>query len=125
LISVFPVPCVQTWVVLEPQVFTSTVVPLAVASPAVSRHRPLTSMLPSDSTVQFCSGALLQVENSTSVPAVALSPVSSTHIGAIPDPPWPSSWPPRSPWLKMPDGMDPNAGDVAVDVSGNRALKLW
>src|SRR5690348_11841711 len=54
LTSVWLVPGVQTWVVLEPQVFRTTAVPPPVACPAVSRHRPLNWRLPLACTVATC-----------------------------------------------------------------------
>jgi hypothetical protein len=35
-----------------------------------------------------------------------------------------SSDPPSLPVRKMPDGMDPNVGEEAAEVSGNIAVKL-
>src|ERR1700685_1117131 len=83
--SVCALPGVQTWVVLELQVFRTILVPLAVASPAVSMHRPLSSMLPPEVRVATWPEVPSQVDISTAVPGVVLLPVSVRQPGCSED----------------------------------------
>ena len=82
LTRVFPVPGVHTWVVAVPlQVFSTTCVPLTIASPAVSRHRPWISMLPLDSTEEVWLVPPTQVDISVGVPLFLLLPTSTMQTG--------------------------------------------
>ena len=79
--SVCALPGVQTWVVLELQVFRTILVPLAVASPAVSMHKPFSLMLPPGSIVAIEPEQPSHVDMSTAVPGVVLLPVSVRQPG--------------------------------------------
>ena len=116
-------PGVQTSVLAPSQAFTTIRAPVVVPPLSVSRHRPFIWIVPSGSTVQFCSAVFSQVDSCTGLPAAELSVASSMHIAATPE--FCSLAPLSLPWLNIPDRMGPPGVGVAVDASGNMARSLW